>query len=144
MIGNPPFGTCSNLAIKFFNKASEVASYITFILPRTFRKESIQRKLNKFFHLIYDEDLPKNSFLVAGKEHDVPTVFQIWKKEKEPKKFEKFDIFSNDYIRWVTKEQAEFVIRRVGGNAGKVFYNTNLKNFNINSNYFCREKKKVF
>ena len=36
---------------------------------------------NKFplnFHLVFERDLPENSFLVNGIEHDVPCVFQIW------------------------------------------------------------------
>ncbi|MBE8181960.1 MAG: hypothetical protein HAW61_00340 [Candidatus Portiera sp.] len=135
-IGNPPFGTCSNLAIKFFNKSSEAASHIGFILPKTFRKHSIQMKINHYFHLIHDEDLPKNSFLVNGVEHDVPTVFQIWEKQKN--KREPLRI-PNDYITWTKKSDADFAIRRVGGNAGTI-YTDNFLNFSDSSNYFCVEK----
>ena len=43
-IGNPPFGIQNNLAIRFFNKAAEYSDTIAFILPKSFMKESIQKK----------------------------------------------------------------------------------------------------
>ena len=55
VIGNPPFGKVSSLAIKFFNHASNWSNVIAFIIPRTFRRISVQNKLNKNFHLIFDE-----------------------------------------------------------------------------------------
>src|SRR5690606_23598370 len=36
VIGNPPFGKSCNLAVKFFNHSATFASYIAFIVPRTF------------------------------------------------------------------------------------------------------------
>ena len=54
VIGNPPFGKVSSLAIKFFNHAAQWAHVIAFIIPRTFRKTSVQNKLNSQFHLVYD------------------------------------------------------------------------------------------
>ena len=41
IIGNPPFGKISSTAIKFFNHSAKWANVIAFIIPRTFRKESI-------------------------------------------------------------------------------------------------------
>lgn len=80
-IGNPPFGKNSSLAVNFFNHAATFSQYIAFIVPRTFRKDSIQNKLDLKFHLISEELLPQNSFYTSSKEkYDVPTVFQIWKK----------------------------------------------------------------
>jgi predicted RNA methylase len=55
IIGNPPFGKNSSLAIKFFNISAEFSSVIAFILPRTFKKASIINKLNDKFNLIYEE-----------------------------------------------------------------------------------------
>src|SRR5690606_19060749 len=49
-IRNPPFGFSSNNAIRFFNKCSEFSDYIAFILPKTFKKASVQNKLNRNFH----------------------------------------------------------------------------------------------
>ena len=82
VFGNPPFGVQNKMAIKFFNESS-FADYIAFILPRSFRKPSVQAQLNKNFHLIKEIILPKNSFLFQGKDYDVNCVFQIWEKRDE-------------------------------------------------------------
>ena len=52
VIGNPPFGKASRLAVKFFNHAARFASHIAFIVPRTFEKASIQNRLDRSFRLI--------------------------------------------------------------------------------------------
>ena len=136
-IGNPPFGTCSNTAIQFFNKSAEIADFIAFILPKTFRKYSVHKKLNRYFHLKFDMELPKNSFIVNGAEHDVPAVFQIWERENKQRQMPALE---NKFIIWSNPKDADFAIRRVGGNAGKVFVGKNISNLNTNSNYFCKEK----
>jgi hypothetical protein len=41
-IGNPPFGKNASTAIKFMNKCSEFSKIIAFILPKTFKKDSIK------------------------------------------------------------------------------------------------------
>lgn len=85
-IGNPPFGKNSSLAVNFFNHAALFSQYIAFIVPRTFRKDSIQNKLDLNFHLISEELLPPDSFYTSTEDkYDVPTVFQIWKKLKTPR-----------------------------------------------------------
>ena len=58
IIGNPPFGRSSSIAIKFFNKAALFSDCIAFILPRTFKRISIQNRLDLNFSLIYTKDLP--------------------------------------------------------------------------------------
>jgi hypothetical protein len=58
IIGNPPFGKSSSIAIKFFNKAALFSECIAFILPRTFKRISIQNRLDLNFSLIYTKDLP--------------------------------------------------------------------------------------
>ena len=79
VIGNPPFGKVSSLAIKFFNHAAIWSDVIAFIIPRTFRKVSVQNKLNPYFHLILDEEIPTSpcSFEPAM---NVKCCFQIWQK----------------------------------------------------------------
>ncbi len=139
VIGNPPFGRCSSLAIKFFNHAASFQNteIIAFILPKTFRKYSVQNRLSSNFGLVEDFDLPKNSFLLNGSEYDVPCVFQIWKKLEKPRLIYKNHV--SNYIEFVQKEEAEFAIRRVGGRAGQVLNGTD---YNPNSTYFCKESKK--
>ena len=80
MIGNPPFGRQSCLARRFIRKCGEFADVIAFVLPRSFKKPSMQAAFARPFHLVRSRDLPKNAFLVDGRPHDVPCVFQIWER----------------------------------------------------------------
>jgi hypothetical protein len=121
-IGNPPFGKNSSLAVKFFNKCSESCSVIAFIVPKTFRKTSIINRLSFHFHLIHDDDLPKNSFVYNDKPYDVPCVFQIWEKKKVKRDVIKTYSF-DDMKAWFTltdPNSAHICIQRVGQKAGTV------------------------
>ena len=80
VIGNPPFGRVSSLAIKFFNKASKFATVIAFIVPRTFKRVSVQNKLDLNFHLIHTEDLPLKPCCFTPKMM-AKCCFQIWEKK---------------------------------------------------------------
>ena len=84
VIGNPPFGRISSLAIKFFNHAAKWASTIAFLVPRTFRKVSVQNKLDDKFHLVYDEEIP-NSPCCFTPPMMVKCCFQIWEKRSTPR-----------------------------------------------------------
>jgi len=79
VIGNPPFGRVSSLAIKFFNHAAEWANVIAFIVPRTFRKISVHNKLHENFKLVYDEEVPSKPCCFAPPMM-VKCCFQIWEK----------------------------------------------------------------
>ncbi|MGL6100446.1 MAG: hypothetical protein ACRC0G_12575 [Fusobacteriaceae bacterium] len=76
--GNPPFGKKSDLAVKFINKALELSDIVGFILPNQFKKFSAQKRIIKEAKLIFEIDLPKNSFVLGDDEYDVGCVFQIW------------------------------------------------------------------
>lgn len=121
-VGNPPFGKNASLAIKFFNHSAKFGKYICFILPRTFRKDSTIKKLNKQFHLKKEIILEKESFNLAdGTSYSVPCVFQLWEK----KNYERINIekskIHEDWT-WVKfKDNPDYAIRRVGYNAGKIF-----------------------
>jgi predicted RNA methylase len=80
IIGNPPFGRQSSLAIKFIKKSCEFCNSISFILPKSFKKDSLKKTFPLNFHLIFEIDLSNNSFLVDGVEYNVPCIFQIWEK----------------------------------------------------------------
>lgn len=83
-IGNPPFGKQSSLAKKFIKKNALFCKSISFILPKSFRKDSFQKSFPPHFHLIKEIDLEKNAFTINDKSHHVPCVFQIWiKKDHE-------------------------------------------------------------
>ena len=82
VIGNPPFGRQSSLAIKFIKKSAGYCDSISFILPKSFKKDSLKKHFPLHFHLECEYDIPKNSFIVDGQSYDVPCVFQIWIKKK--------------------------------------------------------------
>jgi hypothetical protein len=140
IIGNPPFGKCANLAIQFVNHATNFADTIAFILPRTFYKRSVQRKINPFFSIEKKCILPKDSFVFNGKPYDVPCVFQIWTRTQEPRNIEKPSII-NEYFDFVKKENAELFIRRVGGRTGRAFLD-GISESSSQSNYYIKIKKK--
>ena len=85
VIGNPPFGKISSMAIKFFNKSASYADIIAFIVPRTFKRISVQNKLSLNFKLIYNNDLPLKPCCFEP-EMMAKCCFQIWirsgKREK--------------------------------------------------------------
>jgi len=135
IIGNPPFGRQSSLAIKFIKKSCEYCDSISFILPKSFKKDSLKKHYPLNFHLIYEKDLPKNSFIIDKKEYDVPCVFQIWiKKDIErilPKKL------TPKKYKFVKKTDVHDIsFRRVGVNAGYISKDTEEKS--IQSHYFIK------
>lgn len=137
IIGNPPFGRQLTLAIKFIKYSSQYCDSISFILPKSFKKDSLQRHFPLHFHLIYQCDLEPNSFLINNSEDkDVPCVFQVWKKEKYNRKM--VDKVEANGFKFVKKdEDPDISFRRVGVNAGKIDEN-NLNEKNIQSHYFIK------
>lgn len=135
VIGNPPFGEQGKKAVEFFNSCSN-ANTIAFILPLSFRKPSIQNRLDAFFWLTDELDLSEAYFLLEGQKIKVPCTFQIWEKktEKRPKKKGKT---ITPYLDFVSPSQADFRIQRVGGNAGRA--DTDLSKA-VSSNYFVKNK----
>ena len=111
VVGNPPFGWASALAMKFLNHCKE-AEYVCFILPRTFMKEVFQQGVDENLHLIFQEELPKNSFILDGGYYDVPCCFQIWKR----KGYKRPTLNIEEYVAIGNK--GDYNLRRVGGRAG--------------------------
>lgn len=136
-IGNPPFGVQNNLAIRFFNKAAQYSDTIAFILPKSFMKESIQNKLDLSFHLDKYIELPYKSFSLNGEDYGVYCVFQIWKK-KDIKRTIKTKMNSEFFIKFGNENDFDFIIRRVGGNAGKAYFLKEGETVSSQSNYFIK------
>ena len=65
-------------------------------------------------------ELPYNSFLLNGEEYGVNCVFQVWKK-KNFKRIVKKKNFCYSYIEFGNVNDFDFIVRRVGGNAGKAY-----------------------
>jgi len=88
MIGNPPFGRGKTpLAVRFFNRAADFASVqcIAFIVPKSFRKDSVQDRLNLNFHLVKEVEIPRNSFTFRGQDYPVHCIIQVWERGATPR-----------------------------------------------------------
>lgn len=134
IIGNPPFGRQSTNAIKFIQKSCQFADSISFILPKSFKKDSMRNKFHKNFHLIFEIDLPENSFTDEGKITNVPCLFQIWKKQTNERIF-KEKIEPDGYIFVKKYDNPDISFRRVGVYAGNVSKDINKSD---KSHYFIR------
>lgn len=138
VVGNPPFGKNSSLAISFFNKSAEFADIIAFIIPKTFHKESVTNRLDLSFHLEYSEDVNNYGFLFENKDYDVPCVFQVWKKSKT-KRTKIVSKKTTELFEFTTKDKADLAIRRVGGLSGKVF--VDFEGYKAPSHYYIKAKQ---
>jgi hypothetical protein len=137
VIGNPPFGRQTSDALKFIKKAASFASSISYILPKSFKKESYQRRVPLEFHLADEMDLPSPSFELDGKDYDVPCIFQIWKKERYKRALQ--ERLTCDDFEFVSKtDNPHVAVRRVGIYAGKVSKEPQDKT--VTTHYFLRFK----
>ena len=141
IVGNPPFGRQSSMAKRFIKKSASFADTISFILPKSFKKESFKNSFPKNFHLVYQIDLPDNSFVLNNTEYDVPCIFQIWKKSKKERKTLK-KIKPIGYTFTKKNKRPDISVRRIGVNAGRVSKDTKKSE---TSHYFLKldEKKNV-
>jgi len=135
IIGNPPFGRQSSLAIKFIKKSCEFCDSISFILPKSFKKDSLKKMFPLNYHLTFEFDLPEKSFLVDGIEYNVPCIFQIWEK-KDVKRTIIENVEPLNFIFVGKTENPDISFRRVGVNAGKI--DTKNEEKSIQSHYFIK------
>ena len=119
VVGNPPFGRNANLALAFFNHAARFAKRIALIVPRTFEKESLKRRLDAAFHLQGERVLPGESFSFQGQPYTVPTVFQVWERRETARRSVSGPTTHPDFV-FCKREEADFAIQRVGVRAGAV------------------------
>lgn len=140
IIGNPPFGRQSSTALKFIKYSANYCDSISFILPKSFKKDSLKNKIPLLFHCVYEMDLPDNSFKLEGKDYDAPSVFQIWIKQKKPR-YIKQKLLPIGYSFVKKEEPHDISFRRVGVNAGKI--NTSTHDKSIQSHYFIKFDKKI-
>ena len=135
IIGNPPFGRQSSLVNRFIKKSCEFCDSISFILPKSFKKDSLKKIFPLNFHLIFEIDLPEKSFLVDGLEYNVPCIFQIWEKNINNRIVnEKKEPFNFKFVK--KTENPDISFRRVGVNAGLIDIKIDEKN--IQSHYFIK------
>jgi hypothetical protein len=121
-IGNPPFGKNASLAVAFFNKAASYSRVVAFIVPKTFRKTSIQRRLDRRFFLILDADIPDNAFTLCNEVVTMPCAFQVWIRQTTLIRPISELVRSTDDFYFVDAAACfDIAIRRVGVNAGRIF-----------------------
>lgn len=135
IIGNPPFGRQASLAIKFIKKCCEFSTSISFILPKSFKKDSMKKHFNEYFHLIKEVDLSDNAFLVNDVECDVPCIFQIWERKSMPREtVQKIEPINFKFVDQDSGPDISF--RRVGVYAGTI--SKEINNKSIQSHYFIK------
>lgn len=139
VIGNPPFGRQSSLAIKFIKKSCEYCESISFILPKSFKKDSMKKHFPLNFHMLYECDLPENSFLVDDVMHDVPCIFQIWEK-KTVKRSTPKKLTPKGFKFVGKKDNPDISFRRVGVKAGNI--SNEIENKSEQSHYFIKFDEK--
>jgi len=139
VIGNPPFGKNASTAVRFFNCAARHSDEIAFIVPRTFRKLSLQNRLNPYFHLSDDEDVPDNAFIKDGKPHDVPCAWQVWTRRPVKRAVPQPPDISH-MVQFTSPAEADFAMRRVGFYAGRIT-TKNIMSLSETTHYFMRERQ---
>tara|TARA_B100000161_G_C33482191_1_gene383083 strand:- start:46 stop:882 length:837 start_codon:yes stop_codon:yes gene_type:complete len=141
VIGNPPFGRQSSLAIKFIKKSATFCDYISFILPKSFKKKSMQKYFPLDFHLLFETDIQENGFLVDNNPYNVSCVFQIWEKRNEKREPDIKNLpIGFSFVK--KNENPDIAFRRVGVYAGKI-YNQDIINKSEQSHYFIKFDKKI-
>ena len=112
-----------------------IVDSISFILPKSFKKSSMKHKIPLRFHCIHEVDLPENSFIIGKKKHDVPCIFQIWKKKEQERHIEE-KLYPIHYIFVKKDENPDISFRRVGVYAGKI--DRRIDDKNSQSHYFIK------
>jgi predicted RNA methylase len=121
-ISNPPFGRNNALSIPFFNHAANFSSHIAFLVPRSWRKWSVQNRLDQSFHLIHDQDV---NFIYVNqdgeplaKANELRTCFQIWERRGQLRP--KVSIPDNGFVSKTKPEDADVAMRVFGYGCGQV------------------------
>jgi predicted RNA methylase len=121
-ISNPPFGRNNALSVPFFNRAAKFSSHIAFLVPRSWRKWSVQNRLDKRFHLVLDVDVAVQYENALGakiaKQNDLRTCFQIWEKRLELRPV--IAVPDNGFIQKSSPDMADLAIRVFGYGCGTV------------------------
>lgn len=145
VFGNPPFGKNSSIAIQFVNHSSKFASFIAFILPNSFNKPSVMKRIDRHLHIIYSQNLEGDCFLFDNKSVSVPCTFYVFEKretlrvdpEPLPTKSSVVSFLQN-------ANGATFMVQRVGQRAGRVFWDTKeIEQRGASKNFYFVEIKNI-
>ena len=121
-ISNPPFGRNNALSIPFFNRAANFSSHIAFLVPRSWRKWSVQNRLDSNFHLVSDRDVDliyvDHKNLPLAKSNELRTCFQIW--ERKDQKRERVVVPESGLVTKTYPSEADVALRVFGYGCGQV------------------------
>ena len=141
VVGNPPFGRQSSIAAKFIRKSCGFCNSVGFVLPRSFKKESMVRVFPPNFHLLREIDLPLTAFTMGGEPYKVPCVFQVWERQ-DTLRAKSSGIIESRYFGFTTlvepPGEIHAAVRRVGGRAGEIFWGEAAVGRCPSSHYFLR------
>ena len=118
VIGNPPYGSGANLAIKFVNKSAELSDDIRMVLPLSFKKVSVQNKVSLDLICIEENVLPDDTF-----PNGIRAVYQRWVKTDTPReKIEKPRTHEDfEFLRYDDRHRANVFVGEYGaGPSGRV------------------------
>ena len=91
------------------------------IFPLTFRRDSVQRQLNRYFHLVAEMDVLPWAFVCGGEPYNVPATLQIWEKRTEERVIPA-EITSHRDFSFGPSKKVAFALQRIGVNAGLVHH----------------------
>lgn len=138
VVGSPPFGRNAGAIVRYFNHAAEHgADGIAFIVPQSFRKTSVRKRLHAMFHRQVDRNVPRRAFLRDGRPHDVDCAWQVWTRGDTERVTEEPPNVDH-LLEYTTPDRAEFAIRRAGYNAGQVLTG-DMSKLSRGTTHFVRE-----
>jgi len=121
-VSNPPFGRNNALSIPFFNHSAQFSTHIAFLVPRSWRKWSVQNRLEQNFHLVYDRDVDLIYVNSKGeplaKSNELRTCFQVWERRNDLR--EKFVVPDNGFLKKVSPAEADVALKVFGYGCGQV------------------------
>ncbi len=112
-IGNPPYGSGGNAAIKHLNKLSQVTDQIHLALPISMRTESALNKISLDIVCVEDENIAEGTFPKG-----IKAVEQVWVKGKR----EKIKTFRThpDFTFVKKEDNPDVMMFRCGASAGRL------------------------
>lgn len=121
-LSNPPFGRNNALSVPFFNHAANYSEVIAFLVPRSWRKWSVQNRLDRRFHLLHDQEVDVDYVTENGEpfgnKNELRTCFQIWEKRSELRPLVK--VKDLGLLQKSEPADADIAIRVFGFGCGKV------------------------
>ena len=118
VIGNPPYGSGGNLAIRFLNKSLDLSDTVTMVLPISVRKPSSVNKIRLDAICTDDVTLPDDTFPGS-----IRTVRQTWvRTDSLRSKIQTFTTHPDfEFVSYDERHEANvFIGIKGGGPAGRV------------------------